>query len=205
VTGQAQPLQPHHLLVAQPAAVAPVRPQALLARGRRRQGVRGGGGLLRHGARGLANGTAATLHPALQGLPETAEEAPPVGDLLRVRRALPHRVGIGAGAIAGDDLDPAVPPQPGRECRHLPVGQQVGDPVAFQVDQDGPVGLWALQPVAEGVPVEPGDPRIEQASRGRCGAVPVSGRQAQGGWRAVCRVHGSWRPVTVAAPGEGRR
>ena len=156
LAGQTQPMQPDHLLIAEPTAVAPIRPQALLARSRPRQGLHRRGGFLRHGTCSLTDGTAVTIHPALQGLPEVAQQVPMIRNLHGIRCPLPHSVGIGAGAVTGDNLDPTVAPQPGRERVYLPVGQQVDDPVALQVDQDGSV-----------VPAAPPRPIIHGQDAGR--------------------------------------
>ena len=57
----------------------------------------------------------------LQGIGTVAQEMPTVGDLERLRCALPDAVGIGASPIAGHDLDRGIPLQPGgkvtRPCR----------------------------------------------------------------------------------------
>ncbi len=84
-----------------------------------------------------------TGEQTLERVTQIGEEMPAIRDLLRVRRALPHRVRVGAGAVAGDELDPSVTPQPGRQRAGLAVGQKLDDPVAFQVDQNGSVVLAA--------------------------------------------------------------
>ena len=66
--------------------VPSVGPQALLARGRPRHGLRWSAALLRHGACRLANRTAATINPALQGLTQVAQEVPAIRDLHGIRR-----------------------------------------------------------------------------------------------------------------------
>ena len=143
MTRQTQLMQPQHFLIAELAAISSVRPQAFLARNLRRYGRRWGGSLLRHGARSLTDSTAVTIHTALHGLAEIAEEVPSIRYLHGVRCALPGGISIGAGTVTGDNLDPVVTPQPGRKRVGLAVGQKVDDLVAFQVDQDGPVVLAA--------------------------------------------------------------
>ena len=48
---------------------------------------------------------AVSVSQGLDSLPKIAEQMPPVGDLNGVRSALADPVGIGAGTIAGDNLD----------------------------------------------------------------------------------------------------
>ena len=84
-----------------------------------------------------------TIYTALHGLAEIAEEVPSIRDLHGLRCALPDGISIGAGTVTGDNLDPVVTPQLGRERVGLAVGQKVDDLVAFQVDQDRPVVLAA--------------------------------------------------------------
>src|SRR5215207_357018 len=91
----------HHLLVAEPTVVAPVRPA------------------------------------------EVPQQMPPIRYLERVRRALPCRIGIGTSTVTCDSLDPTMLLQPGRDRASLAVGQQVDNPVALQIHQDGPVALAA--------------------------------------------------------------
>jgi hypothetical protein len=62
---------------------------------------------------------------------------PAIRDLGRLGCAPPDPVGIGAGPIAGDHLDPRVPAQPVRDGVGLAVGQQVDDAVALQIADDG--------------------------------------------------------------------
>ena len=79
------------------------------------------------------------IHRALQGLTEITEEVPAICHLHGLRCTLPYGISIGASTVTGDNLDPAMPLQPGRERAGLAVRQQVDDFVAFQVDQDGSV------------------------------------------------------------------
>ena len=140
---QAQPMQPQDFLIADLTAISSICPQAVLVHSRRQRGFRRSGRPLRHGTRSLADSAAVAVHPALQGLAQVAKEVPAVGDLHGIRCTLPDGVSIGAGAVASDDLDPAVTPQPSRERAGLAVGQKIDDPIALQVDQNGSVGLAA--------------------------------------------------------------
>ena len=90
--------------------VTPVRPQAFLACSRRWRGHRWGGSFLRHGPRSLTDSTAVAIHPALQGLAQITEEVPPICHLRGIWCPLPDRIGIGAGPVTGDNLDPAMTP-----------------------------------------------------------------------------------------------
>src|SRR3954452_4011815 len=134
--GRAEPMQPYHLLVAAAALVMSLRPQPLHACNRRRRG---------HHWRGGARGDGAMpIHHALQGFAKVVEEMPPICDLESIGCPLPGRLGIGASAIARDDLDAFMMLQPIRDGGGLAVGQQVDDGVALEVDQDGAVVLATL-------------------------------------------------------------
>jgi len=58
---------------------------------------------------------------------------PAVSDLDRLRSPLPRAIGIGAGAVATNDLDAGMRPQPGGEGLRRAVGQQIDGAVAFEV------------------------------------------------------------------------
>ena len=68
---------------------------------------------------------------------------PTVGDLLGLRRALPGATCICASPVAGDDLDAGMVLEPGGECTHLAIGQQIHDVVRLQVDEYSLVSLPA--------------------------------------------------------------
>ena len=57
-----------------------------------------------------------------------------------VGRPVPRPLGVGAGAVAGDDLDAGMRLQPGGEALAGAIGQQVDRAVALEVDQDRAVG-----------------------------------------------------------------
>src|SRR5689334_10049991 len=136
-------MQPYHLIIALPTAVSPVRPQAFLTRDRRCGGRRWSDSFLRHGARSLTDSSAVAIHPGLQGLAQITKKMPPICHLRGVWCTLAHRIGIGAGPVTGDELDPTMAPQPARERAGLAVGQQVDGPVALQIDQYGSVVMAA--------------------------------------------------------------
>jgi hypothetical protein len=77
------------------------------------------------------------------GIAKVAQQMPPIGYLDRFRRALPYAIGIGAGPVARDDLDPGVLAKPFGQARSLPVGQEVDHRVALQVDQHRAVAVTA--------------------------------------------------------------
>ncbi len=83
-------------------------------------------------------------HP-LQGIGAVAQQMPAVADLECLGRALPDAVGVGAGPVAGHDLDRGMPLQPGGEGAGLPVGQQIDGAMALEVAEDGPVTLAAAE------------------------------------------------------------
>ena len=56
----------------------------------------------------------------------------------RVRRPAP--LGVGPGAVAGDDLDARVRPQPGGQVCARPIGEQVDGAVAGEIDEDRAIG-----------------------------------------------------------------
>jgi hypothetical protein len=84
-----------------------------------------------------------TINRSLQGRTKVPQQMPAIGDLERVRCALPYRIGIGTSTVTRDSLDPAMTLQLGRDRAGLAVGQQVDNPVAFKVHQDGSVALAA--------------------------------------------------------------
>ena len=71
----------------------------------------------------------------LDSLAEVAEQVPSIGDLDGIRGTLPDAIGVGAGMIAGDDLDARPVPQPGGNGGGLAVGQQIDHPVGLDVDR----------------------------------------------------------------------
>lgn len=61
------------------------------------------------------------------------QEVPSVGHLDRLRRSLPERFGIGAGAIPADNLHARVCVQPRGDGLALPVGQKIDHPARLKV------------------------------------------------------------------------
>jgi hypothetical protein len=68
-------------------------------------------------------------------LAQVVVDVPPVRDLVRLRCALPSSLGVGAGAVAADDLDFRVFLQPVRDGAGLAVAEQVNGPAGFHVDE----------------------------------------------------------------------
>jgi hypothetical protein len=77
----------------------------------------------------------------IEGFHQVLQQMKPVSDLHGLWRPVACPVGIGSGTIARDDLHPRVGPQPRRQGLGLSVGQQGDRLPAFQIDQDGPIGL----------------------------------------------------------------
>jgi len=133
-------------------------------------------GLLRRTADG---GMMAAGHGA-DGIAEVAQQVPAVRHLDRIRRALAHAVRVGAGPVARDDLDPGVLTEPPGQGFALPVGQQVHEPIALQVDQGRPVAVaTAPGPIING----------EGARRGRRLAI-IAGRAGHPQQRVGADRHG---------------
>jgi hypothetical protein len=72
------------------------------------------------------------------------EQMEPVGDLHGLRCTRTGTLGVGAGAVAADDLDLGMLLEPGTQRRRLAVGQQVDDFMAFQIDEDGAVAQQTI-------------------------------------------------------------
>ena len=77
------------------------------------------------------------------GVAKVAQHVPAISDLDGLRSAVAGTLGVGAGAIARDDLHSGVIPQPGREGLGLSIRQQVHHLVPLEVDQDRPVAMTA--------------------------------------------------------------
>jgi hypothetical protein len=99
----------------------------------------------------------------LQRVAAVPQQVPSVRDLRGVRRPGPDAVGVGPGAVAGDDLDAGAGAQPGRERGRLAVGQQVDDAPRLEVDQGRAVSLAA----PPGPVTDPEHPRRRGGRRGR--------------------------------------
>ena len=76
---------------------------------------------------------------SLDGLPEIAEQVPPIGDLDGAGGTLADTIGISTGTIASDNLNAWAIAQPDGERRCLTIRQKVDDLVRLEVDQHGAV------------------------------------------------------------------
>ncbi len=157
-------MQPGRLLVAALAAGQ----ASLAAQGRRTRpgevrlgGVHGLGkpGWLLADVPGSApDGRMMAIDDGADGFAEIAQEMPAVRDLDRVGGALAHAVRVGAGPVACDDLDPGMLAKPLGQGFGLPIGQEVDNGVALEIDQGGAIPMAAPPgPVIDG----------EDARRGR--------------------------------------
>ncbi len=143
--GQAAPVQPGQLLVAVLPLGTPVRLQSrrFSAVWGRRRLVLLSSLLLHDRPCGLAHGAAVAINGALQSVAETAQQMPPIRDLHRSRRSSAGSLGISTSTVAGDNLDPRMLAQPGRDGFAAAFGQEVDDAPALQVADDGAVALAA--------------------------------------------------------------
>src|SRR6516162_4064656 len=66
---------------------------------------------------------------------------PAVGDLEGLRRAGAGSLAVSRGAIAADDLNTRMVAEPFLDGGGFAVGQQVDDPSAFQIDDNGAIAL----------------------------------------------------------------
>jgi hypothetical protein len=80
-----------------------------------------------------------TANNGLNGVAKIAQQMPPITHLNRVRSSLTDAVRVGAGSIAGNNLNPGMLTQPLSEAVSLPIRQQVDHCIAFQIDQNGPI------------------------------------------------------------------
>ena len=83
------------------------------------------------------------LRGGVDGVAEVAKQMPPVRHLHGIWRTLPGTIRIGAGPVAGHDLDAGVPLEPSRQGLGLAVRQQVEHAVPLEVDEHGPVAMAA--------------------------------------------------------------
>jgi hypothetical protein len=82
-------------------------------------------------------------HDALDGVAAIAEKMPAIGDVDRFGRALPCALGIHICPVSGDDLNAGMVAQPSGESLGLAIRQQVDDPVALEVDENGSIAAGA--------------------------------------------------------------
>lgn len=74
---------------------------------------------------------------------EVAQQMPTIRSLNGLWRSQPDTLGVGAGAIAGDDFDLRMGCQPSGNGFGLAIRQQLDGPVAFEIDDDGAVAAAA--------------------------------------------------------------
>jgi len=92
-----------------------------------------------------------TINHGADGIAEVAQQVPPICNLDRIRRTLPHAVRVGTGPVARDNLDAWVLMQPPCQSVGLAVGQKVDHRVALQIDEDRAVATAAApSPVVNG-------------------------------------------------------
>jgi hypothetical protein len=92
------------------------------------------------GGEGLPQVSAMPPDDAFDCLRQVVQEVPGIGYLPGLRGADLGPVAVGAGTVAADDPDLRMVPQPGREGRCGPVGQDVDRAVGCHVDEDRRVG-----------------------------------------------------------------
>jgi hypothetical protein len=94
---------------------------------------------------------------------EIAQEVEAIEDLLGLRGTGAHALGEDLGAVAGDDLDTGMSPQPPGDTDGIPVRQQVDDGMPFEIDDHGPVA----PPASPSPLVDPDDARLRAIWHGR--------------------------------------
>jgi len=103
---------------------------------------------VRHGIRSASQMVVLAAQQPFERIAQIAEQMPAVGNLHRLRRALPRRLRIGPATIPANDLYLRMRLQPGSHRGGGAVRQQVDHPVRFQVHQDRAVGVpLAARPV----------------------------------------------------------
>jgi hypothetical protein len=133
------------------------------------------------GPRGGAQVAVVLVEDRTQRVAAVAQQMPPVGDLDGVRRTPRGSVGIGAGAVADHDRDARVPLQPRRQGVGAAVGQQVDDPSALEIAQDGAVApALAPSPVVHAEHTDRWD-RLGIAGTDAVQQRRAADRHAQGG------------------------
>jgi hypothetical protein len=147
---------------------------------RDRRGFFGGLAYLLHGDASLdaANGGVVATHDGAHGLTEVAQQVPAIGDVDGPGCTTSGAVSIDVGSVAGDHLHAGVTAQPFGEGAGVPIGQEIDDGAALEVDQDRSVAAaLAPRPVVDpeharhwwlGAGRRPGEPQ-ERVGAGRHG------------------------------------
>src|SRR3954470_17777271 len=142
----ARTVQPSHLFIACLPLLAPLRPLPGALRGRLLLACR----RHRHDSRrqaepgGSAQRAGVPVEHAAQRLGGIHHQVPAVGDLRCLRRTHADAFRVSARAVAADDSNIlAVLLQPGGQCLARSVRQQVNNPAAFEIADDGAVALAA--------------------------------------------------------------
>jgi hypothetical protein len=71
------------------------------------------------------------------------KQMPAIGHLQRMRDLTARDVAVSTAAIARDDLDVAVVAEPGRDRRHLAIGQQIDHMPTFEIADDRAISMIA--------------------------------------------------------------
>jgi hypothetical protein len=137
--------RPHLLMALDPAGPALGR---LLLSGRRRGWDGDGDGAVRQGhpltTDRIIDGRerlVMCVDHVFEGFHQMLQEVKAIGDLGGLGRPLAGPVGIGSRPIAGHNFHPRMCSEPLGHGVGLPIGPQGDRLPAFQIDQDGPIGL----------------------------------------------------------------
>lgn len=85
------------------------------------------------------------LEDAQHDIAQVPQEVETISDLQGLGRTQACPVGIFAAAIPADDMDAGMGAQPRGQAASAPVGEEVDNPVPFEVDQDAAVGAPAAK------------------------------------------------------------
>jgi len=88
-----------------------------------------------------AGRTAVKVHLLLDSLPQVLHDMKPVGDLFRLRRALPGSLGVETAAISADHFHLGMSFQPVGAGDHITIFENIDDRATLQIDNDRAVGL----------------------------------------------------------------
>ena len=131
-----------------------------------------------------------TVEDALGGFAPVGEQVPAVGHMYRFRSALAAADGIPLAAVAGDHLGSGIRLQPAGERLCLPIGQQLDEPMPFEVNERGAVApAFTLGPVvhpenARGIRLRQRRPPDHRDERRRAGRKPNALCQPRSGLSA---------------------